>query len=258
MTLSDDIAIVTGGGSGIGRATALELAGGGADVVVPDLDEGAAAETAEMVESETAARASPLECDVSDPGAVAGLFETTIDKYGGVDVLVNNAGQFRQFDSTSDSNEDFEYLIRNNLYSAYYCTREFLQHRLDREGLGRLVNVSAMHSQYSHPNMLNYDIAKAGMEAMTRSMAVDYADSLIANTVAPGFIATPMITDTFGGNALEQDWFKDWYVKNRKIPLARAGETEEVARLIRFLASPDNSYVTGQMIPIDGGLSATY
>lgn len=258
MTTTDGVAIVTGSGSGIGRATAKELAKDGRSVVVADIDQEGANQTVELIEAETDQDGLAVECDVSDQESVQTLFDTTLAEFGRVDVLVNNAGIFSQFDTLNDSFEKFENLIRTNLYGAYFCTRRFLKERVDVDGYGRIVNVSAMHSQYSHPNMMNYDIAKAGMEAMTRSTAVQHAEHVIANAVGPGFISTPMLSGTFGENPLEQDWFQDLYVENKKIPMARPGEAEEVAKLVCFLASERNTYVTGQMIPIDGGLTVTY
>lgn len=256
-------AIVTGGAQGIGRAIAEELAAHGANVVIADIQnaESAAEELAEDMEG----TAQGIPGDISDPDYVATLFEATVERFGGLDILVNNAGIFSPFDVFTDSWDDFMDVFEVNLFGAIYCARraanEFKQPEFSgrsQGGRGRILNISSIHSEFSEPTAFHYDIAKAGMDAMTRSLAIELAPhDVLVNCIQPGFIETPMsIVD--GENELEADWFQEWYVDQRKVPLGRAGQPAELAKAARFLVSPENTYITGQTIPVDGGLTITF
>ncbi|MDA8189096.1 MAG: 3-oxoacyl-[acyl-carrier-protein] reductase [Dehalococcoidales bacterium] len=244
--LQDHVALVTGASRGIGRATALRLAEAGARVGVNyNSSPNAAAEVVETIRSR-GGQAITLPGDVSSPEAVQAMVASLVESFGKIDILVNNAGIIRDTLLLRMSEADWDAVLNTNLKSAFTCTKAVVRYMM-KQRWGRIVNVSSVSGILGNPGQANYSSAKAGLIAFTKTVAREFASrGITANAVAPGFIATDITS------GLSRDT-KDSLIK--QIPLERFGKAEEVAELIAFLASDRAAYITGQVIPIDGGLA---
>ena len=244
MDFSGRRAVVTGGANGIGAATARRLHNRGAHVVVLDVEQATSSLSAIIV-------------DLSDPAAVLFAASEARDQLGGVDVLVNCAGISIPSRVTDLDLEAYQRTLAVNLHAPVLLMRELCS-VMAAQGYGRVVNVTSVHARLSEPSSLAYDVSKAGLQAATRTTAIELASSgVLVNAVAPGFVATRMsVVD--GVDELESGWFRTIYVDNERLPLRRAAQSEEVAETIAWLASEANSYVTGQVLTVDGGLSARF
>ena len=246
MIESGRVAIVTGGGRGIGRAVAVRLAGEGANVAISfRSNEDAAGEAAEAV------RGAGVECeifrgDVASPEDVQALFKGVSDTFGRVDILVNNAGIRRDNLMMRMKEEEFDDVLRTNLGGTYLCTRAALRPMI-RARWGRIVNISSVVGLVGNAGQANYAASKAGIIGFTKSVAREVAQrGITANAIAPGYVETELT-----GSLPEE-------VKGRireQVPVGRFGETEEVAEAVAFLAGEGAGYVTGQTIAVDGGMT---
>lgn len=255
--LAGQVALVTGAGRGIGRAVAVALAAEGAACALVSRTRAEIEETGALVRRH-GVPVMALTADVTDPAAVEALVEQVWRGLGPVSVLVNNAGVFEPHEFLTTPDERWWALLRANLAGAVYCSRA-VAGRLARAGRGgRIVNVSSVNGAFGVGWSSAYNAAKGALDQLTRSLAVELAPyGVLVNGVAPGFIETAMATAR-GESDLKTDVFRDFYVGQRRIPLARAGRPEEVAAAVVFFASPSCTYVTGQTLFVDGGLSITY
>lgn len=263
--LTDKTAIVTGSGRGIGRAIARELADHGANVVVTARTQDEIDATAETINEEMSGTATAIRGDICNPEHVDRLFDEATTKFGGLDILVNNAGMTYDFDPLDDSLSDVYDAMDVNLFGAVDCAlhaaREFNRDDPDQltGGAGRILNISSLSSRLA--TQMPYSIAKAGLEAMTRTLAVNLASQdILVNAIAPGWVATTGTgrdRDISVKDYVEIDEFRQNYFEEpfRSVPLRRMAKPEEIARTARFLVSPENTYITGQTIIVDGGLS---
>ncbi len=241
--LTGRVAIVTGASRGIGRAIALRLAAAGARVVA-----GARADHAEPVAGAIAAAggtAVAVTLDVTEPASVTGVARTALDRFGRIDVLVNNAGIVRDQLLLRMKPEDWDAVIATNLTAAFACCRAVLRPMVKQRS-GRIVNVGSVVGQSGNPGQANYAASKAGLVGFTRSLALEVASrGITANVVAPGMIETDM-TAALDERARE--------TLHDRIPMGRLGAPDDVAGAVCFLASDEASYITGQVVSVNGGM----
>ena len=238
-------ALVTGGGRGIGRAICLALAAQGYDVAVNYAASSAAAEkTAEDCRA-YGVQAVTLQADVTDPAACQTLVDTADKTFGRLDVLVNNAGVTADKLILRMQEEDFDKVINANLKGAFFCCKAACKLMM-RQRYGRIVNISSVVGLHGNAGQANYAASKAGLIGMTKSLAKEFAArNVTVNAVAPGFIGTDM-TDAMPEAAKQ--------AAMAGIPAGRIGAAEEVANAVAFLAGEGASYITGQVLCVDGGM----
>lgn len=238
-------AIVTGGGAGIGLAVARALAERGASVVVPDYNGEAAARAAQELEA-LGARALAFQADVADATRMAEVVDATVDAFGGVHILINNAGITRDTFLIRMKPEQWDQVLRTNLTGVYVATRAALRHMV-RQRAGVVVSIASVVGLRGNKAQANYAASKAGILGFTKSVAREVASRGIrVNAIAPGYIATDMtakLPEQARQAILEA------------IPLPRLGQPEDVAQAVRFLCSDQSSYITGVVLRVDGGMA---
>jgi NAD(P)-dependent dehydrogenase (short-subunit alcohol dehydrogenase family) len=250
MALFDGkVAIVTGGGSGIGQAACHLYAREGAKVVVSDLDEKRGNETCRAIQ-EMNGEAAFIRADVSSPGDCQSLVEATLEKYGRLDIAFNNAGIGGEANLTGEySIEGWQKVIEINLSGVFYCMRYEIPAML-KTGGGSIVNMASILGQVGFSKSPAYVAAKHGVVGLTRTAAIEYAQQgLRINSVGPAFIHTPLIS-----GLEENTQIRDYLISLH--PIGRLGETEEVAELVIWLSSDKASFVTGGYYEVDGGFLA--
>jgi len=242
--------LITGGAQGIGRAIARRFADEGARVAINDLRESAAlTETLASLTPVAAGMHRAFVADVANEAAVSQMVGDVIRDFGGIDVLVNNAGIQVAAASDAMTLEQFDRVLSVNLRGTFLCCRAVLRHFLAAGIKGTILNTNSVHAVVPKPGFLGYSVSKGGLGNLTRTLALEYAGRGIrVNEVAPGAIATPI-------NAGWVDDPKKREAVERHIPMARVGTAEEVAGLFAFLASDEAAYITGQTFFIDGGLN---
>jgi glucose 1-dehydrogenase len=248
--------LVTGASTGIGRAIAVRFGVEGADVAINyarSKDE--AEETSDQVAQaqrsggHTGGSQVVVQADVSKEKDVLRMFDEVLETFGRIDVLINNAGIQKEAPSHESATEDFDKILGVNLKGAYLCSREAVKHFLSRQGGGVIVNDSSVHEIIPKPQYLSYSISKGGMENLTKTLALEYADRGIrVNAVGPGAIVTPI-------NSSWTDDPKRRAEVESHIPMGRVGNPEEIAAAFAFLASDEASYITGQTLFACGGLT---
>jgi 3-oxoacyl-[acyl-carrier protein] reductase len=245
--LEGKVAIVTGASRGIGRAIAEELGAQGASVVVNYLNsQEAAAEVVGSIES-SGGRAFAFQADVGDFDAAQSMVKQTLDTYGQIDILVNNAGTTRDTLLLMMKEEDWDVVIDTNLKSMFNCCKAVARPMIRRKQGGRIINISSVSGLVGQGGQTNYAASKAGIIGFTKSLAKELGSRQVTvNAIAPGFFPTSLT------EVLSQD-IVDKVLE--LVPLSRLGELEEVAHLAAFLASDKASYITGDVIRIDGGLA---
>jgi 3-oxoacyl-[acyl-carrier protein] reductase len=244
FSLKDKVAVVTGASQGIGRETSLALAEAGAKVVVAARNE----EKLAALVSEIAAaggEAFAVKMDVADADQVKAGFKQVIEKFGRLDILVNNAAVTRDGLAVRMKKEDWEAVLQTNLTGAHFCIQQALPTMMKARA-GRIISISSVVAQSGNAGQANYVAAKAGLIGLTKAIAIEIASrNVTVNAVAPGFIETPM-TDVLPDKVKEE-------LKTR-IPLGRMGSARDVAAAIVFLASDEACYITGHVLNVNGGM----
>jgi len=232
--------LVTGGASGIGAATAARFLEEGAQVCVLDRD----APAREKIAEELSALTATIAGDVSNLAEVNSAFAHAISKMGGVDVVINNAGISIRHNFLDITPEEWNRVMSVNLTGVFYVAQTAARHMFER-GSGVILNTASTNGMVGQPFYADYNATKAGVIALTRTMAVELAPKVRVNAVAPGYVLTPMQRAEYTNEMLEE--------VNRKIPLGRHARPEEIASLFAYLGSDDAAYVTGHVYTIDGG-----
>jgi NAD(P)-dependent dehydrogenase (short-subunit alcohol dehydrogenase family) len=248
MTLLDGrTALVTGAANGIGRAIAERLAAEGARVAAVDIED----------VPDLGASVQEVRWDLSETESLAGLLVEAEASIGPIDVLVNNAGVFEPGLAVDLTLDSYRRVLAINLHAPVFLASRAARGMIER-GYGRIVNITSIHGRFGEEFALSYDVAKGGLEQATRTLAVELSrHGVLVNAVAPGFVATRMsVVD--GKDELESKGFTDVYVKYGKLPIRRYAMPDEIAQHVAWLGSERNTYVTGQVLTVDGGLTVTF
>ena len=244
MRLKDKVALITGGGSGIGAAVARRFAQEGAKIAIGDVDvEGAEKVAAEI--KDAGGEALICKADVRKRDEVEAMVDHVLREYGRLDILINNAGVTRDSLCARMSEEDWNFVVDVNLKGTFLCSKAAFR-PMRKQRYGKIVNTASVAVR-GNVGQVNYSASKAGIIGLTRTLALEFARAgICVNCIAPGFIETPM-TEGLPEKVKEEAL--------KRIPLGRIGRPEEVANLHLFLASPESDYITGQVFFIDGGAS---
>ncbi len=252
MRLAGKVAIITGAGAGIGRASALLFAKEGAEVVVADCDPEKGAKTVRLIK-ENGGVAIFVQVDVSKAADVKNMVKATVERYGKLDILINNAGIYAQADVVEATEEEWDRILDVNLKGVFLCSKYSIPEMI-KGGGGSIVNIGSEAGIVGIKNQVAYNVSKSGVIALTKSMAIDFAaHNIRVNCVCPGTTETPLVRA-----AVERA--PDPAAARRALeevrPAHRLGQPEEIAAGILYLASDESPYATGSILSIDGGYTA--
>ena len=251
MKLKEAVAIVTGGGKGIGKGIAQELTKAGAFVVIAEIDAKSGIRAAEELGIDNSLF---VETDVSDTDSVQNMIRSVADRCGRIDTLVNNAGYHISKSIEETSEEEWDYIINTNLRSVFLCSKYAIPYL--EKTKGAIINMSSMVGLVGQSNAGAYSATKGGIIAMSKGMAVDFAGSGVrVNVICPGWIQTPLVEDWFSQQADPEKARK--YIFDSH-PLGRIGTVEECGKAAVFLASSDSAFITGTTINVEGGITIGY
>jgi NAD(P)-dependent dehydrogenase (short-subunit alcohol dehydrogenase family) len=245
--LAGRTALVTGGANGIGRAIVARFVADGARVALVDREP-----ASDLDDAVTAFR-----FDLAETERLDALFDEVEAAVGPLDVLVNDAGIYEPALAVDVSLESYRRVLAVNLDAPVFLARIAARGMIPR-GYGRIVNITSIQGQFGEEMALSYGVAKSGLNQATRTLAIELGPhGILVNAVAPGFVSTRMSV-VEGKDELESEWFRDVYVKYGKLPLRRPAEPWEIARYVAWLASEENTYLTGQVVTVDGGVTVTF
>ena len=244
-TTTKRIALITGGGSGIGLAIAAKFVSANIQTIIVGRDQSKLDAAAEKLGN----NCHPISADLNDLSAIPALVQQVIGRFGQIDVLVNNAGINMKKEFTEVTDEEFDRILHTNVKAVFALSREVVKTMLPRNS-GNIINISSMASQYGIPKVIAYTASKSAIEGMTKAMAVELSPmGILVNCIAPGFIATDMSAKALNGDAeRKQKVFA-------RTPLGRMGEPADIGDAALFLASDQAKYLTGVVLPVDGGNS---
>jgi len=244
LELKGKVALVTGAAQGIGRAIALLLAQKGADIIVSDINLEKAEETAKEIEA-IGRKAMAVKVNVADMNEVEHMVEVILERFGQIDILVNNAGIAKDKLILRMTEEDWDAVLNVNLKGTFHCTKAVIRH-MTKQRRGKIVNIASVAGEMGNAGQANYSASKAGVIGFTKTIAREFAQRGInVNAIAPGYIVTPM-TEAIPEKLREE--------MKQMIPVERLGRPEDVAEAVLFLVSEASSYITGQVLNVNGGI----
>jgi 3-oxoacyl-[acyl-carrier protein] reductase len=244
-TMEGRIAVVTGAARGIGRAIAETLAGRGADLVLADLNFEQAETTAHELAESSGRRTLPVRVNVADSASAKDMVDQAVDHFGRVDILVNNAGVTRDTLLMRMDEADWDFVLNINLKGAFNCSKAVIRPMM-KQRYGRIVNISSVSGLIGQAGQVNYSASKAGLLGLTKAMAREVASrGITVNAVAPGLVPTTLTEDL-------PEEVREYILKIT--PAGRLGKPEEIAYAVAFFASDEASYITGQVLAVDGGM----
>jgi glucose 1-dehydrogenase len=252
MKLEGKTVLITGGSQGIGQGIAFRLAEEGADIAIDYVGNSETADATVAQIEKRGRRALAIEADISSVDHIHSMMKQAVDSFGGVDVLINNAGVEKHASIWEVTEHDYDLVLTINLKGAFFASQAFVQHRMAVKKPGKIINVSSVHEELPFPHFTSYCASKGGMKMMMRNLAIELAPyGITVNNIAPGAIETPI------NSALLNDPPKLKALLDN-IPLARLGQVGDVAGVAAFLASPDADYITAATVVVDGGLTWNY
>jgi glucose 1-dehydrogenase len=252
MKLEGKTVLITGGSQGIGQGIAFRLAEEGADIVIDYVGNSQPADATVAQIQKRGRRALAVEADISSVEEIHRMMKQAVDSFGGVDVLINNAGVEKHASIWEATEHDYDLVLTINLKGAFFASQAFVQHRMGVKRPGKIINVSSVHEELPFPHFTSYCASKGGMKMMMRNLSIELAPyGITVNNIAPGAIETPINT------ALLNDPPKLKALLDN-IPLGRLGQVNDVGGVAAFLASSDADYITGATIVVDGGLTWNY
>ena len=252
MKLEGKTVLITGGSQGIGQGIAFRLAEEGADIAIDYVGNSEAADATVAQIEKRGRRALAIEADISSVDHIHSMMKQAVDSFGGVDVLINNAGVEKHASIWEATEHDYDLVLTINLKGAFFASQAFVQHRMAVKKPGKIINISSVHEELPFPHFTSYCASKGGMKMMMRNLSIEVAPyGITVNNIAPGAIETPINT------ALLNDPPK-LKALLENIPLARLGQVSDVAGVAAFLVSADADYITGATVVVDGGLTWNY
>jgi len=245
MRLKDQVAVITGGAQGIGKSIATLFASEGAKLVLSDIDEGAVQATAAQIGKEKNVETLGVKGNVSQLADCEKLVDASLDRFGRIDILINNAGITRDNLLMRMSDDEWDSVIAVNLKGVFNCTKAAIRPMM-KSRKGRIVNIASVVGQMGNAGQANYSASKGGVISLTKTCAREFASrNILVNAIAPGFIRTRMT------EALTEEQKKKLL---ELIPLGRLGEPEDIAKVALFLCSEESSYITGHVVSVNGGM----
>ena len=245
MELDKKVALVTGAAQGIGRAIAQLLAQKGADIIISDINLEKAEETAREIETTLGRKTMAIKANVANLSDVEHMVQAILERFEHIDILVNNAGIARDKLILRMTEEDWDAVLNVNLKGTFHCTKAVVRH-MSKQRKGKIVNIASVVGEMGNAGQANYSASKAGVIGFTKTIAREFAQRGInINAIAPGYIETPM-TEVLPEKAKEE--------LRRMIPMERLGQPEDVAEAVLFLVSEASSYITGQVLNVNGGI----